>query len=32
MKTIGTGAYSISSDYLILLTELAFERGISAAC
>lgn len=31
MKTIGTGAYSISSDYLILLTELAFERGISAA-
>ena len=31
MKTTGTGAYSISSDYLILLTELAFERGISAA-
>lgn len=31
MKTLGTGIYSISSDYLILLTELAFERGISGA-
>lgn len=27
-KTIGSGEYRLSSDYLILLGELAFERGI----
>ncbi|WP_430461761.1 helix-turn-helix domain-containing protein [Thalassolituus sp. LLYu03] len=31
MKTLGTGNYIVSSDYLILLAELAFEHGISAA-
>jgi len=30
-KTLGTGEYRLSSDYLILLGELAFERGISMA-
>ena len=30
MKTVGEGAYIVSSDYLILLSELAFERGIAA--
>lgn len=30
MNTLGTGIYRISSDYLILLTELAFEQGLSA--
>lgn len=31
MKTFGTGDYLISSDYLILLSELAFEHGLSSA-
>lgn len=31
MKTLGTGNYIVSSDYVILLSELAFEHGISAA-
>ncbi|AHK17742.1 MAG: helix-turn-helix domain-containing protein [Thalassolituus sp.] len=31
IKTVGAGDYRISSDYLILLTELGFERGISAS-
>ena len=30
-KTLGTGEYRLSSDYLILLGELAFERGIAMA-
>ncbi|TNC92083.1 MAG: hypothetical protein CSH36_06335 [Thalassolituus sp.] len=30
-KSVGVGEYRVSSDYLILLTELAFERGISTA-
>lgn len=30
-KSIGVGEYRVSSDYLILLNELAFERGISTA-
>lgn len=30
-KPVGHGDYQISSDYLILLAEIAFERGISAA-
>lgn len=31
MKALGQGIYHIAADYLILLTELAFERGISGA-
>lgn len=31
IKSIGRGDHHISSDYLILLAELAFERGIAAA-
>lgn len=31
MKPLGSGTYRIASDYLILLTELAFEQGISGA-
>lgn len=30
-KSIGIGEHRLSSDYLILLAELAFERGISTA-
>ena len=30
-KNVGIGEYRLSSDYLILLAELAFERGISTA-
>lgn len=29
IKTIGSGEYRLSSDYLILIGELAFERGIT---
>lgn len=31
MKVFGQGIYHIAVDYLLLLTELAFEHGISAA-
>lgn len=31
MKILGQGIYHIAADYLILLTELAFEHGISGA-
>jgi len=31
IKTIGRGDHYISSDYLILLAEIAFERGIAAS-
>jgi hypothetical protein len=30
-KNVGIGEHRLSSDYLILLAELAFERGISTA-